>query len=291
MGLTTIAYIIRPNDTIDYIEDLFTPIINDNKINKKDIIYGLYFDYRDYQHRLLINLFGFEEEQFNNTGLVFIIKFENETNVVYKMQNKNINNETIKQFILDYNDNKIKPEMKSEALPKKPYSENFYKIVGKNFHKLIMENNEQGFLLYMKPSDCYNCSEVNKMFEGLAKANIENYDILFGVVDPLINDIPDIDMDKIMGHPSFRYYYKNKKLPFVDYNKKENDIDSIQKWVLSINDAQLKMKIKLSKINEYKEDLKKEELKKEKEELKKEKEELKKEEIKKEKEELIIKDL
>ena len=296
MGLTTIAYIIRPNDTIDYIEDLFTPIINDNKINKKDIIYGLFFDYRDYQHRLLINLFGFEEEQFNNTGLVFIIKFENETNVVYKMQNKNINNETIKQFILDYNDNKIKPEMKSEALPKKPYSENFYKIVGKNFHKLIMENNEQGFLLYMKPSDCYNCSEVNKMFEGLAKANIENYDILFGVVDPLINDIPDIDMDKLMGHPSFRYYYKNKKLPFVDYNKKENDIDSIQKWVLSINDAQLKMKIKLSKINEYKEDLKKEELKKEKEEIKKEKEELKKEElkkeeIKKEKEDLIIKDL
>ena len=249
MGLTSIAYIIRPNDTIDYIEDLFTPIINDNKINKKDIIYGLFFDYRDYQHRLLINLFGFEEEQFNNTGLVFIIKFENGTNVVYKMQNKNINNETIKEFILDYNDNKIKPEMKSEALPKKPYSENFYKIVGKNFHKLIMENNEQGFLLYMKPSDCYNCSEVNKMFESLAKANIENYDILFGVVDPLINDIPNIDVDKLSGHPSFRYYYKNKKLPFVDYNEKEIDIDSIQKWVLSINDAQLKMKIKLSKIN------------------------------------------
>jgi hypothetical protein len=99
-----------------------------------------------------------------------------------------------------------------------------------------------------------------------------------------------------VGHPSFRYYYKNKKLPFVDYNKKENDIDSIQKWVLSINDAQLKMQIKLSKINEYKEELKKEELKKEKEELKKEelkkeKEELKKEELKKEIEELIIKDL
>jgi hypothetical protein len=147
----------------------------------------------------------------------------------------------------------------------------------------------------MKPSDCYNCSEVNKMFESLAKANIENYDILFGVVDPLINDIPDIDIDKLVGHPSFRYYYKNKKLPFVDYNKKENDIDSIQKWVLSINDVQLKMQIKLSKINEYKEELKKEkekeELKKEKEELKKEKEELKKEELKKEKEELIIKDL
>ncbi len=287
MALTTINYIIKPNDTIDYIEDLFTPIINDNKINKKDIIYGLYFDYRDYQHRLLINLFGFEEEQFNETGLVFIVKFENGTDVVYKMQNKNINNETIKQFILDYNDNKIKPEMKSEALPKKPYSENFYKIVGKNFHKLIMENNEQGFLLYMKPSDCYNCSEINKMFEGLAKVNIENYDILFGVVDPLINDIPDIDINKLSGHPSFRYYYKNKKLPFVDYNEKEINIDSIQKWVKSINDAQLKMKIKLSKIHEYKEENKKKENKKEenkKEENKKEnkKEENKKEENKKE---------
>ena len=107
-------------------------------------------------------------------------------------------------------------------------------------------------------------------------------------------------MSKLVGHPSFRYYYKNKKLPFVDYNKKENDIDSIQKWVLSINDVQLKMQIKLSKINEYKEELKKEkekeELKKEKEEskkeeLKKEKEESKKEELKKEKEELIIKNL
>jgi len=261
MGLTTIGYILKPNDTINYIEELFTPIITNSEINKKDIIYGLYFDFRDYQHRLLINLFGFEEEQFNSTGLVFIIKFEKGINIIYKMKNKNINPETIKEFVLDYNDNKIKPEMKSEALPKKPYSENFYKIVGKNFHNLIMENNDQGFLLYFKPSNCFNCSSVNKIFEDLAKVNIENYDILFGVIDPFINDIPDIDPDKLSGHPSFRYYYKIKKLGFVDYDKKEVDIDSIQKWILSINDAQLKMKIKLNKIDEYKEEYKKEVLK------------------------------
>jgi hypothetical protein len=262
VGLTTLCYIVKSNDTQNYIEELFTPLIDDNNINKKDIIYGLFFDYRDIQHRLVINILGFEEEQFNTTGLVFIMKFKKGTNIVYKMKNKEINAENVKEFISAYNEDKLQPEMKSEALPKIHFSENYYKIVGKNFHKLIMENEDQGFLLYFKPSNCRNCSEVTKMFQSLAKVNIENFEMLFGVTDPLLNELPDVDINKISGHPSFRYYYKIKKLGYVDFdNQKEINIDSIQKWVLTINDAQIKMKIKLDKVEEYKEAYKKEVIK------------------------------
>ena len=131
-----------------------------------------------------------------------IILFEQKRNkqLVYKMKNKEINLDNLKQFIEDFNNSKLISELRSEPeIPEKGQEFGFRIFVGKTFEKEFLNDTKNvGIMLYLTENEnCAQCYPASEIFQELGKsAKEQKKNIVFGVINLDRNDVKGLNITK-----------------------------------------------------------------------------------------------
>ena len=92
---------------------------------------------------------------------------------------------------------KSQSEFKNENYEK----EKVYKLVGRNFNKVIYEEKKEYYsLVFLTKTNCELCQEYGKVFKKFALTYNQTNNIFFGMIDIFENEIENVD---IISYPSF----------------------------------------------------------------------------------------
>lgn len=118
-----------------------------------------------------------------------------------------LNKQEMKQFIENWRQGKVERFYKSEPEPDSDDGP-VHKVVGRNFQRLVMDNDDDVILFYHAPW-CKRCKAVTKIFENLADSLSEFKKLKFMQVDGHKNDLKEYDAQDYPEVKMFRG--KNKK--------------------------------------------------------------------------------
>ena len=142
----------------------------------------------------------------------------------YNMEGE-INEKNILKFIEDWENNKLKPHLKSAEEPKENKGDVFV-VVGKTYEKEVINNDKDVMLLFYAPW-CGHCKALHPKYEEVAKKLKEkNPKLLLAKIDATENEVENIN---ISGFPTVKFYPGNKKNKApIDYNGDRSVNDMIK---------------------------------------------------------------
>ena len=144
----------------------------------------------------------------------------------YNMEG-DINEKNILKFIEDWENNKLKPTLKTAEEPKDNNGDVFV-VVGKTYEKEVINNDKDVMLLFYAPW-CGHCKALHPKYEEVAKKlKAKNPKLLMAKIDATENEVEDIN---ISGFPTVKFYPgdKKNKVP-LDYNG-DRSVDDIIKFI------------------------------------------------------------
>ena len=144
----------------------------------------------------------------------------------YNMEGE-INEKNILKFIEDWENNKLKPHLKSAEEPKENKDDVFV-VVGKTYEKEVINNDKDVMLLFYAPW-CGHCKALHPKYEEVAKKLKEkNPKLLLAKIDATENEVESVN---ISGFPTVKFYPGNKKdkAP-LDYNG-DRSVEDIIKFI------------------------------------------------------------
>jgi len=144
----------------------------------------------------------------------------------YNMEG-DINEKNILKFIDDWENNKLKPTLKTAEEPKDNNGDVFV-VVGKTYEKEVINNDKDVMLLFYAPW-CGHCKALHPKYEEVAKKlKAKNPKLLMAKIDATENEVEDIN---ISGFPTVKFYPgdKKNKVP-LDYNG-DRSVDDIIKFI------------------------------------------------------------
>ena len=144
----------------------------------------------------------------------------------YNMEGE-INEKNILKFIEDWENNKLKPHLKSAEEPKENKDDVFV-VVGKTYEKEVINNDKDVMLLFYAPW-CGHCKALHPKYEEVAKKLKEkNPKLLLAKIDATENEVENIN---ISGFPTVKFYPGNKKNKApIDYNG-DRSVDDMIKFI------------------------------------------------------------
>ena len=142
----------------------------------------------------------------------------------YNMEGE-INEKNILKFIEDWENNKLKPHLKSAEEPKENKDDVFV-VVGKTYEKEVINNDKDVMLLFYAPW-CGHCKALHPKYEKKKKKLKEkNPKLLLAKIDATENEVENIN---ISGFPTVKFYPGNKKNKApIDYNGDRSVNDMIK---------------------------------------------------------------
>ena len=141
----------------------------------------------------------------------------------YKMKGE-INYDNIIKFIKDWEENKLKRNLKSEKEPKNNNGTVFI-VVGKNFEKEVINNDKDIMVMFYAPW-CNHCKEFMPKYEEAAKILKKNNKLILAKIDGSANEVEQVT---ITGFPTILFFRGNKKNEKpLQYNGKRTTKDIIQ---------------------------------------------------------------
>ena len=186
-----------------------------------------------------VKLFSIEVEDFYNKSLVIIHSrnkmLNNEFNV-YRLNNTNfkeINEDTIINFVNLYNSGFVKKDIKSELIPKTHPKKNLRMVVGKTFDKEVLKNYNKTNVLILLTLNMKNLHVIEDQIESITiKFMLYNKTLVFNFLDPALNEMPDMPNYNILEKPFYRYYFKNKTIKYIDFKGNSSDQSEIEDWII-----------------------------------------------------------
>ena len=144
----------------------------------------------------------------------------------YNMEGE-INEKNILKFIEDWENNKLKPHLKSAEEPKENNADVFV-VVGKTYEKEVINNDKDVMLLFYAPW-CGHCKALHPKYEEVAKKlKAKNPKLLMAKIDATENEVENIN---ISGFPTVKFYPGNKKNKApIDYNG-DRSVDEMIKFI------------------------------------------------------------
>ncbi|CAM6092292.1 unnamed protein product [Calypogeia fissa] len=131
--------------------------------------------------------------------------FDNSNGSKYLLEGE-VTRQSLKGFVINYKEGRLKVHFKSEPIPKKNKGD-VKVVVGKTFDKLVLKN-PKDVLLLVSTSYCHDCESVTKSFTKLAKNYKDLTSIVFAKVDASKNDHPEL---KVQNYPTILLYRADDK--------------------------------------------------------------------------------
>jgi hypothetical protein len=154
----------------------------------------------------LIKLFGIRKEELPVIGIIKNSRFN-----PIRYKDTNANEESIKQFLFNYQTENITEYVVSEGEPQENNGP-LYKIVGTSFKKIVMENTKHAVILAYS-SKSYSDRILSEMKKAAASISL-TYPIFFGYIDLDNNEIQNIYVPKV---PALLIFKKHDKIPPLSF--------------------------------------------------------------------------
>lgn len=114
--------------------------------------------------------------------------------------------ESIKSFIDDFKADRLKPFLKSEAIPTTQEG-HVQTLVGLNFQDVVMDRTKDVLVKFYAPW-CGHCKKLVPIWDELAEKVKDMPDLIIAKFDATANEADGVD---IRGYPTLKWYPKNDK--------------------------------------------------------------------------------
>lgn len=166
-------------------------------------------DIEDEDNMRILEFFGLKEEECPSIRL---IRLDDEMSK-FKPETTDLSSASIKKFVQDFLDGKLKQHMMSADLPKDWDAAPVKILVGSNFNEVAKNKDKSVFVEFYAPW-CGHCKQLAPIWDELGEKYKDHPDILIAKMDATANDLEDI---KINSFPTLKYFPKGSN-DVVDYN-------------------------------------------------------------------------
>merc|ERR1719183_1517949 len=141
---------------------------------------------------------------------------------------KAITPKSITTFYNRYRRRKIKPYLKSEAVPESHEGAPFaVDVVGDNFKKVVLNKKTDTFIMYYAPW-CGHCKKLKPLWEELADVLQDVPGLVIAKMDATANEVKDLS---IGSYPTLKFY-PGKEKKGIDPPKDTNrDVDGFIEYL------------------------------------------------------------
>ncbi|KAI3746780.1 hypothetical protein L6452_09220 [Arctium lappa] len=162
--------------------------------------------------------FGLKEDQ------APVLVVQNDKGLKYI--NPNVEIDQIAPWLKDYVDGKLKPSIKSEAIPE-TNDEPVKVVVAKSLRDMVLDS-KKNVLLEIYAPWCGHCKKLAPILDEVAVSFEKDADVVIAKLDGTKNDVPS-DIIEVQGYPTL--YFKSASGKYVKYEgdrSKEDIIEFIQ---------------------------------------------------------------
>ena len=170
---------------------------------------------------------------------VFIIDSRKEEIHLYRLD-KEINEENIFDFSVNWGLNKLTPLFYSEEPPENQ-SYPIYTLVGKNYKEIVVDSEDDILVYYFSPK-CEHCKKFEKVYRRLINIIVKDHgDVMtFAKINGDANDIVDVN---ILGYPAVNLYLKGKKSEPIKYEMNDFDINKLAEFIMKNMNHRFKIEV------------------------------------------------
>jgi protein disulfide-isomerase A1 len=200
----------------------------------KNLKYSIHIVIAEFQSQMGIQVAEILKLEKDECPKVYIIDSRKEEIQLYKL-NKEINEENIYNFVLDWGLKKLNPIFFSEEIPEiQTYP--IMTLVGKNYNEIVIDSPNDFLVYYMKPN-CKPCIIFEKKLKKIVNKILKEYGnrnnfLKFGKINGELNDIEKV---AILNYPAINYYKKENKIKPVKYEINDFEIINIIKFITENN--------------------------------------------------------
>jgi len=146
----------------------------------------------------------------SDANTIRIIKFSEGHHFKYRLDE--VTEESLEQFIKDFQADKLPPYYKSEKAPERN-NQPVKVVVGDTFDEMVLKS-EKDVLLEAYAPWCGHCKQLEPIYNSLATKLASDKDLLIVKMDAVANEHPTF---KVQGYPTVRLYKRGSKDTPVDF--------------------------------------------------------------------------
>lgn len=155
----------------------------------------------DESHERILSFFGISKEECPTYRVIelddAVVKFKPDT-VEFEF-------ESMKKFVNDAIDRKVKQYLQSEEVPEDWDKEPVKVLVGKNFDTVARDQSKNVLVEFYAPW-CGHCKQLKPIWEQLGEAFKDSKDVIVAKMDATANELEDI---KIGSFPTIKFFPKD----------------------------------------------------------------------------------
>ncbi|XKL63465.1 hypothetical protein PGB90_005829 [Kerria lacca] len=172
-------------------------------------------------HIRILEFFGMKKE---DVPSVRAIKLE-EDMAKYKPESAELTEESIKTFVGDFVEGKLKQHYLSQELPEDWNAKSVKVLVASNFDEIVLDNSKDVLVEFYAPW-CGHCKQLAPIYDELGEKYKDKEDIVIAKIDATANELENT---KISSFPTITFYPKDKS-KVVEYNG-ERTLEGLSKFI------------------------------------------------------------
>lgn len=191
--------------------------------NFKGKVLFIYLDASNEENGRILEFFGLKEEE---VPAVRLIQLSEEMSK-YKPPNADITTSSIKAFVQDFVDGKLKPHLMSEEIPADWDAKPVKVLVGKNFKEVAFSKDKNVFVEFYAPW-CGHCKQLAPIWDELGEKFKDNDNVVIAKMDATANEIEEV---RVQSFPTLKFFPANSD-QVIDYNG-ERTLEGFTKFIES----------------------------------------------------------
>lgn len=181
----------------------------------------IYIDTTSEDNARILEFFGLTKDE---TPAVRLIKLE-EDMTKFKPETTDLDADSIKTFVNNVLEGKIKPHLMTEEVPKDWDSKPVKVLVGKNFVE-VAKNKDKNVLVEFYAPWCGHCKQLAPIWDELGEKYEGNDNVVIAKMDSTANEVEDV---KVQSFPTIKCFPKNSD-EVIDYNG-DRTLDGFSKFL------------------------------------------------------------
>lgn len=175
----------------------------------RDQVLFVTIDANEEDHQRILEFFGMKKEEIPAARL---IKLE-EDMAKYKPQTDELTADSLKNFVQDFLDGKLKQHLLSQELPEDWNTNSVKTLVASNFDSVVFDTNKDVLVEFYAPW-CGHCKQLVPIYEEVGKHFESNENIVVAKMDATANEL---EHTKITSFPTLKLYSKESN-KVIEYN-------------------------------------------------------------------------